>query len=160
LPLLSETCVQFKKLRVIPEPTLSDAFHATCRARLLSCLADLTSQTKITSSDKSPHSIGRASNGELWISKVLSTISALEKDKKHVHLLEGMDEVESALRTKARSVLHSLAQPEDNPQGDKIGAELLLAATLLHRYCSMGNGGAEQDGVLEVSELFVTPIHG
>jgi nitrogen fixation protein FixH len=49
-----------------------------------------------------------ASDGEFWIAKVISTISQLEEDKKHVALLENAEEEEHALRVKAKETVESL----------------------------------------------------
>jgi DNA polymerase phi len=49
-----------------------------------------------------------ASDGEFWISKVLSTIEQLEKDSKHVSLLAEFDEDEVALHNKARETIAKL----------------------------------------------------
>jgi hypothetical protein len=49
-----------------------------------------------------------ASDGDFWIAKVTSTISQLEEDKKHVALLENVEEEEQALRVKAKETVESL----------------------------------------------------
>lgn len=49
-----------------------------------------------------------ASDGDFWIAKVISTISELEEDKKHVALLENVEEEEQALRVKAKETVESL----------------------------------------------------
>lgn len=49
-----------------------------------------------------------ASDGDFWIAKVISTISQLEEDKKHVALLENVGEEEQALRVKAKETVESL----------------------------------------------------
>jgi DNA polymerase phi len=46
-----------------------------------------------------------ASDGDFWIAKVISTISQLEDDKKHLTLLE---EEEQILRVKAKETVESL----------------------------------------------------
>jgi DNA polymerase phi len=49
-----------------------------------------------------------ASDGDFWIAKVISTISQLEEDKKHVTLLENVEEEEQVLRVKAKETVESL----------------------------------------------------
>ena len=46
-----------------------------------------------------------ASDGRLWVSRVLATVETLEKDTKHVKPLEEVDEEDAAPRQKAREVL-------------------------------------------------------
>ena len=49
-----------------------------------------------------------ASDGRFWVSRVLSTISELEKDVKHVKPLNEADEEEAEQRQKAREILGRL----------------------------------------------------
>jgi DNA polymerase phi len=49
-----------------------------------------------------------ASDGNFWIAKAISTISQLEEDRKHVTLLENVEEEEQVLRAKARETVESL----------------------------------------------------
>ena len=49
-----------------------------------------------------------ASDGNFWIAKVISTISQLEEDKKHVALLETVEEREQNLRVKAKETVERL----------------------------------------------------
>ena len=49
-----------------------------------------------------------ASDGDFWIAKVISTISQLEEDKKHVTLLENVEEDEQVLRVNAKETVESL----------------------------------------------------
>lgn len=49
-----------------------------------------------------------ASDGDFWIAKVISTISELEEDKKHVALLEDVEQEEQVLRVKAKETVESL----------------------------------------------------
>lgn len=58
--------------------------------------------------DKSAKVAAVASDGEFWISKVLSTIEQLENDSKHVSLLTELDEEETALHDKARETITEL----------------------------------------------------
>lgn len=58
--------------------------------------------------DKSVKTHAVASDGDFWIAKVISTISQLEEDKKHVALLEDVEEEEQSLRMKAKETVESL----------------------------------------------------
>jgi DNA polymerase phi len=58
----------------------------------------------VKSGDKSAKVSAVASDGEFWVSKVLSTIQNLEKDSKHLSLLNDADEDDLALRTKALQI--------------------------------------------------------
>lgn len=49
-----------------------------------------------------------AEDGDFWIAKVISTISLLEEDKKHVTLFENVNEEEQVLRVKAKETVESL----------------------------------------------------
>lgn len=49
-----------------------------------------------------------ASDGELWVSKVLATIQALERDTKHVLSMNDPDEDALALRIKALVIVAQL----------------------------------------------------
>jgi hypothetical protein len=57
--------------------------------------------TIVKSGEKSIKVPAVASDGELWVSKVLATIQALEHDTKHVSLMNDPDKTKVALRTKA-----------------------------------------------------------
>ncbi|GJE98126.1 DNA polymerase phi-domain-containing protein [Phanerochaete sordida] len=127
---------KFAALREPPSPVFSDSLRKACRERLLSSLADLTAHaTVIKTDDKTAKVAAAASDGQFWVSKVLSTIEQLEKDTKHATLLSEIDEDEQGIREKARELaerLHKLSEKDDAAKG----AELLLAATLLHQYCA------------------------
>ncbi|KZT11636.1 uncharacterized protein LAESUDRAFT_720895 [Laetiporus sulphureus 93-53] len=134
-------------LRSSPSPPFSDELRRQCRERLLSCLAELTSQhTRIKDGEKVSKLPAVASDGEFWVSKVLSTIEKLEKDSKHVTILTAVDEDEQEMRVKARQVAEHLKTIQDDRQEAARGAELLLMATLLHHYC------ADDDADLEALE--------
>lgn len=49
-----------------------------------------------------------ASDGDFWVAKAIFTISQLEEDKKHVLLLENVEEEEQVLRVKAKETVESL----------------------------------------------------
>jgi DNA polymerase phi len=67
-----------------------------------------THATVVRSGEKSIKIPAVASNGELWVSRVLTTIQALERDTKHVSLINNSNETEKALRTKALDVVARL----------------------------------------------------
>ncbi|KAI0933631.1 hypothetical protein AcW1_005407 [Taiwanofungus camphoratus] len=124
-------------LRGLPSPSFSDELRQTCRDRLLSCLAELTGQTTlIRGADKIAKAPAVASNGEFWVSRVLSTIEELEKDTKHARSLVEVDEDEQRLRVKARQVTDRLRQVSGDRREAAKGAELLLSATLLYHHCA------------------------
>lgn len=60
------------------------------------------------SGEKSSKTHAVASDGDFWITKVISTISQLEEDKKHVTLLENVEEEEQVLHVKAKETVESL----------------------------------------------------
>ena len=98
--------------------------------------------------DKTQKMSGTASDGEFWVSKALFTIEALEKDVKHVALLEDVDKDSTTIRTSARHVAGTLKQvPVDQGEAAK-GAELLLLGSVLHQYIA-DEEGIDTD-VLEV----------
>lgn len=51
-----------------------------------------------------------ASDGQFWISRVLSTIETLEQDTKHIFLLIEVGEPERELRRSARKLLQRLRE--------------------------------------------------
>ncbi|KAF8580676.1 hypothetical protein K439DRAFT_1393490 [Ramaria rubella] len=128
-------------LHDLPEPAFSDEARAACRTRLLFCLTELTTQITLlkTGDEKTVRNTGVASDGELWVSKVLLDIVALEKDTKHVLRL-GPDEQEveedGALRDRTLRLLGRLKTVKLDLKEAVEGAEVLLVATLLYRYLS------------------------
>ncbi|KAL1715196.1 DNA polymerase phi-domain-containing protein [Schizophyllum commune] len=134
----------FLALHTTPNPPFSDALRKNCRERLMTCLADLTSQTiTVKSDDGKPVKLsGTTTSGESWVVRVLSNISALEQDTKHVASLVDVDEEEASFRTKAQDLITKLQKLDDNDAAK--GAQLLLAVTLLQRYCDVDEG--EQAG--------------
>ncbi|KAL1735154.1 DNA polymerase phi-domain-containing protein, partial [Schizophyllum commune] len=134
----------FLALHTTPNPPFSDALRKNCRERLMTCLADLTSQTiTVKSDDGKPVKLsGTTTSGESWIVRVLSNIGTLEADTKHVTPLVDVDEEEASIRTKAKDLIAKLQKLDDNDAAK--GAQLLLAVTLLQRYCDVDEG--EQAG--------------
>jgi hypothetical protein len=93
------------QLKTLLNPPFSDDLRHACRTRLLGCLGDLNSQTTVVrSGEKAIKVPAVATDGELWVSKVLATIQALERDRKHVSLLSNPDENDVALRTQALDI--------------------------------------------------------
>lgn len=123
--------------------------------------------------DKTAKVAAVASDGQFWISRVLSTIGNLEKDTKYVALLSEVDEEEHALRQKACQLIERLKkvrtslisgcliltprprQVADDQQDAAKGAELLLSATLLHQHC-VDDGEEDDSEALEVRDFFRT----
>lgn len=93
---------------MLPEPAFSDEARTACQAGLLSSLAELTTQTTLSEDDKTIRSTGCASDGQLWVSKVLSQVLEFEKDSNHVVRLEMDDEEDVSLRVQTVEVLAML----------------------------------------------------
>ncbi|KAF9053534.1 hypothetical protein BDZ89DRAFT_1056125 [Hymenopellis radicata] len=121
------------------KPPLSEELRATCRARLLSCLGDLTTRLQPSRVDGKPvRAVGVASNGEFWICRTLSIIEALQKDSKHITALAEVDAEDLALHTQVRTLDTQLQQPHaDGAQNDSaLGCRLLLSGLLIQEYCT------------------------
>jgi DNA polymerase phi len=120
-----------RQLRDIPAPVFSEDLRKLCRERLLSSLAELTAHSTLVKTggcvggcrrpsfgliffpkmidDKTSKVAAVASDGEFWVSKVLSTIDKLEKDPAHVSLLANEDdEDEHALFLRAKELIGRL----------------------------------------------------
>ncbi|TFK72185.1 hypothetical protein BDN72DRAFT_792794 [Pluteus cervinus] len=137
-----------KALHTVPNPQFSDDLRQSCRSRLLMSLADLASQTTtVQAGEKTTKSLGVASDGEFWISKVLDTIQLIEQDTKHISSVTDADEEETALRTKARIVAIRLRGIPEEQETAK-GVELLLLAIVLQHHCA-GEDDEIDLGVLE-----------
>ncbi|RDB24111.1 DNA polymerase V [Hypsizygus marmoreus] len=127
----------FPELHSLPNPAFSDELRQSCRSRLLGCLGDLNAQTTVVKSgDKSSKVAAVASDGEFWVSKVLTTVQALEQDSKHASLLNAPEDDVLALRTRALELATRLRSVSDEQQEAARGAELLLLATILQQYCT------------------------
>jgi DNA polymerase phi len=94
-----------------------------------------------------------ASDGDFWISKVLSTIKELEGDKKHVSLAVDIDDDDRALFTRAHEVIITLRNRKGDQQESAKGVELLLLGTVLQHYCAGDEDSMDSDA-LEVSNFF------
>ncbi|TFY61434.1 hypothetical protein EVG20_g7059 [Dentipellis fragilis] len=139
----------FVALHAAPSPPFSDDLRKQCRARLLSCLAELTTQSTVvkTSADKSEKLAGVASDGEFWIAKVLDTIDQLNKDAKHVEPLAEFDEDEKALHEKARELVSRLKKVTGDQHEAARGTELLLLSSLLQQYAQDEAEGADTESL-------------
>lgn len=123
----------FPALSTPPSPPFSDDLRQACRTRLLGCLGDLNAHTTVVKSgEKSMKLPAAASDGELWVSKVLATIQALERDTKHVLSMNDPDEDALALRIKALVIV---AQLKTASEESAKGAQLLLLGTIIQQYC-------------------------
>ncbi|KAJ6496539.1 DNA polymerase phi-domain-containing protein [Mycena vitilis] len=126
----------FLGLHQVPSPPFSDALRQQCCSRLLGCLADLSNQTRPskTAEDRAVKCPGTASDGEFWISKVVSSIERLKADPKRVTLLADDDEADLALHKNVKDSVEKLRAVSGPQQESAKGAELLLLGTLLQYY--------------------------
>ncbi|KAI6005472.1 DNA polymerase phi-domain-containing protein [Pisolithus albus] len=123
-------------LRELPSPPFTEEFQAHCRTRLLSCLADLTSQTTIVKKgDKTYKETAVASDGEFWISKVLSTLARLDKDTKHVNPLIPVDEETQELLNRVEKIHEKLGKVPTEKKEVARGFELVLSSLVLQCRC-------------------------
>jgi DNA polymerase phi len=115
--------------------------------------------------------IAAASDGEFWIVKTLSTLERVAKDSKHATFLAEVDTEETDSRAKARQTMASLKtasssaqlpsarpllrllQVQGTNQSVARGAELLLAACLLRRYCEEEQAEDDSLEVRSASQL-------
>lgn len=89
---------------------------------------------KVIGDDKTQKVSGVASNGDFWVSRALRTIEILEKDTKHVSLLEEADEDDEVVHVKAQRLVETLKKMPADQQDTAKGAELLLSAIVLQQY--------------------------
>ncbi|KAK7054956.1 DNA-directed DNA polymerase [Paramarasmius palmivorus] len=128
---------RFVAMREVPKPTYSDDLRQHCRARLLSCLADLTNQaTVLQDGDAKTKVVGVASDREFWVSKVLATIEELYADTKHLVPVNEVDPETQASQTKVKDVVAKLRTVAGDEREAASGAELLLLASQVQQYCS------------------------
>ncbi|KAG8748741.1 hypothetical protein FRC10_000132 [Ceratobasidium sp. 414] len=124
-------------LHHIIKPPLSDLLRSTCRAKLLTMLGDLTSQTKVVKGESGQTSrvASSTTEGELWVTKASKMVEILEQDSTHVVPLCEIDDTEGALRTRARKILKTLPKKKGAVESEASrGAELLISALLLQVY--------------------------
>ncbi|KAJ7694223.1 DNA polymerase phi-domain-containing protein [Mycena rosella] len=126
----------FLGLHKIPSPPFSDSLRQQCRSRLLGCLADLNGQTRTLklAEDRTIKCPGIASDGEFWVSKVVTSVERLQEDSKRVALLAESDENDSALHAKVKDTVQKLRGVSGAQHEAAKGAELLLLGTLLQHY--------------------------
>ncbi|KAI6103557.1 DNA polymerase phi-domain-containing protein [Pisolithus sp. B1] len=123
-------------LRALPSPPFTEEFQAHCRTRLLSSLADLTSQTTVMKKGDITHKeTAVASDGEFWISKVLSTLARLDKDTKHVDPLAPVDEETQAVLDRVGKVHEKLGKVSSEKREVARGFELVLSSLVLQCRC-------------------------
>ncbi|KAK7014985.1 DNA polymerase phi-domain-containing protein [Favolaschia claudopus] len=128
----------FIGLRKISTPPFSDILRDQCRNRLLSCLAELTHQTRSLTldEDRTIKCPGIASDDEFWISKVIGSVERLKEDTKRVALLVEADEVDSSLQAKVNETVAKLRQVSGPQREAAKGAELLVSGMLLQYYAA------------------------
>ncbi|GJJ11974.1 hypothetical protein Clacol_006212 [Clathrus columnatus] len=142
----------YRSLHHLPVPAFSDEARRTCRSRLLTCLAELTSRTNVIKThEKSIRCTGCALDGQPWVTKVLQQFIALEKDSKHVSRLNS-GKSDLKLKDKSTKALASLAAVSSDKKNIKDGYELILSATLLHHFL-----GEDADNTEDI-EVCVTNI--
>ncbi|KAJ7470617.1 DNA polymerase phi-domain-containing protein [Mycena latifolia] len=126
----------FLGLHKIPSPPFSDSLRQQCRSRLLGCLADLNVQTRNLKlvEDRTIKCPAIASDGEFWVSKVVTSLELLQEDPKRVALLAESDENDKVLHTKVKDIVQKLREVSGAQQEAAKGAELLLLGTLLQQY--------------------------
>ncbi|KAJ7740748.1 DNA polymerase phi-domain-containing protein [Mycena maculata] len=126
----------FLGLHKIPSPPFSDLLRQQCRTRLLGCLADLSGQTRSLklSDDRAIKCPAIASDGEFWVSKIITTIEQLKADPKRVTLLADSDEDDTTLHSKVKNTVGKLRGVSGAQSEAAKGVEFLLLGTLLLHY--------------------------
>ncbi|KAI5982996.1 DNA polymerase phi-domain-containing protein [Pisolithus marmoratus] len=131
-------------LRALPSPPFTEQFQAHCRTRLLSSLADLTSQTTVVKKgDKTHKETAVATDGEFWISKVLTTLARLDKDTKHVSPLVSVDEETQALLDRVKKIHEKLDKVSAEKKDVAGGFELVISSLVLQ--CRCGEEGSVEN---------------
>lgn len=145
-------------LRALPSPPFTEEFQAHCCTRLLSCLADLTSQTTVVKKgDKTYKETAVASDGEFWISKVLSTLARLDKDTKHVDPLAPVDEETQALLNGVGKIHEKLGKVSTEKKEVARGFELVLSSLVLQCRCGEENSVESLESCLSAaSRMFAS----
>ncbi|WVF67165.1 hypothetical protein IAT40_001911 [Kwoniella sp. CBS 6097] len=123
-------------LHTTPKPALSESTAAVCRARLASCLVELTtaSVSQRGSDEAKTRQQGCDLAGKLWLRRALGTLSTLEENKKHVELMTDADEEIKAIRKAAVSTVTALEKVKEDQKEIARGAEILLAFFVLQTY--------------------------
>ncbi|WVQ94762.1 hypothetical protein IAU59_001843 [Kwoniella sp. CBS 9459] len=123
-------------LHTTPKPALSESTAAVCRARLASCLVELTtaSVSQRGSDEAKTRQQGCDLAGKLWLRRALDTIFALEENKKHVELMTDADEEIKAIRKTAVATITALEKVKEDQKDIARGAEILLAFFVLQTY--------------------------
>ncbi|KAG6331293.1 hypothetical protein ID866_7798 [Astraeus odoratus] len=127
-------------LRALPSPPPAEDLQEHCRTRLLGSLADLTSQiTIVKKGDETYKETAVASDGEFWISKILTTLASLDKDAKHVSLLFPMSEEQRNLMSKVQKAFEKLDNVPAERKEVARGFLLMLSSLVLQCRCSEEN---------------------
>jgi DNA polymerase phi len=122
--------------------------------RLLSCLADLNQQSTVLKLDdgKMRKIVGVASDGRLWVARVVESIGRLKNDSKHVKSTFDLDENATSLLRRAENVLASLRSSSGDES--RQGAELLLCTSILLQHIE----GADTSTLEVRSSLLRSPL--
>ncbi|KIO06410.1 hypothetical protein M404DRAFT_24641 [Pisolithus tinctorius Marx 270] len=144
-----------RALRALPSPPFTEGFQAHCRTRLLSSLADLTSQTTIVKKgDKTHKEAAVATDGEFWISKVLTTLVRLDKDTKHVSPLAPVDEETQELLDRVKKTHEKLGKVSAEKEEVAKGFELVLSSLILQCRCGEDSVGNLEACLSAASRMF------
>ncbi|QRW14703.1 DNA polymerase phi subunit [Ceratobasidium sp. AG-Ba] len=139
----------------VTKPPLSDSLRNMCRVKLLTLLGDLTGQTKTVKgeSGQTNRATSTATDGELWVSKVLKMVEALQQDSAHVALLNEVEESDNELRKRAQKLLKVLHKKKTSEEDEAIrGAELLVSALLLQTYADEESDSDVLESCLDATE--------
>ncbi|KAJ2925203.1 hypothetical protein H1R20_g11861, partial [Candolleomyces eurysporus] len=137
-------------LRHVPNPPISEEIREVCKNRLLTCLGELSGQTAVVQSDdKTTKASAIASDGKLWVAKVVVTVKALEEDPKHVAPANELEEEEKELLTKAHEQAAKLKDVLEEQREPARGAELLLLSLILLQYCGEGQDSDAVESCIE-----------
>ncbi|KAF9246115.1 DNA polymerase phi-domain-containing protein [Melanogaster broomeanus] len=144
-------------LHAVPSPSFTEVIQIHCRTRLLGCLADLNTQLTIIKQDDQTHKeTAVASDGEFWVSKVLDTLSQLDKDTKHVKALTDIDEEAHALFVKTQKAISQLRKVADDKRETARGYELVLSSLLLQCRCGDDNLANLESCLDATSKMFLS----
>lgn len=93
-----------------------------------------TPANKVADSAQPKRQQGCDTNGKLWLLKALETVTALEKDKKHVEPILDADDEIIQMRQSARDTLVSINKLKGEKGDLATGTEILLAFLILQTY--------------------------
>ena len=95
---------------------------------------------------------GVASDGEFWVSRVLTTIETLAKNTKHVALIQELDDNDQAVVLKAKKLAGTLRKVTVDQREAAKGANLLLSVMVLQKY------NVDEEGDIYSDALEVSPF--